>query len=572
MSWGTELWDRYKVLYRHSEGGIDFLENSVSNFINERGKIEKEYAHKLRKLVDKFHPKESGGNGKKFTRPNEEYSYITGYKEMLQEVGYIAGQHEIIAEHCSIDNCKKMKEQIKKLKEKRKKNLKEFNRIESDLKRTYSSFESCRNEFRKAYEDSEKSTEAYRQGDLDGNVSPKEMEKLKNMMNSRSQNCDVHKGHYASSLLETNDFQREYYSRLLPEVLDTLQGLEKDQIAILVEAISSYIHKEKDILPIIGKCHESIIKALEKVSPQDDTEIDIEKFKSGDIPPGDFKMDDMSNPYEMLTKDPVEKATNLNLYPRKRELEHILDEKEKELATVNKTLSSINLMITSYEKNPSFGSKKDKDKFNVEKTKLLSQKNTLEVEVSNLHAELTSVEDRLELLKNRSPISSSNSPMFLQRDHRGSQSSGSLKSSNLSIGSNSINTNTTNGNMNTSPDHSVPEEEYESWNDNNNNRNNGGGLSPLPPPPPPPPMILDSSTAEVLICSAMYAYDGDDVTENIIPMADGERFQILEEDFDHSGWTRVKRLSLKFFNDSGEGYVPTSFLKICYPAPNESRI
>ncbi|QQP48985.1 Uncharacterized protein FKW44_009483 [Caligus rogercresseyi] len=73
------------------------------------------------------------------------------------------------------------------------------------------------------------------------------------------------------------------------------------------------------------------------------------------------------------------------------------------------------------------------------------------------------------------------------------------------------------------------------------------------------------------MCSALYSYDGDDATENIIPMGEGERFQVLEEDFDHSGWTRVKRLSLKFFNDSGEGYVPTSFLKVYYP-PNESSI
>ncbi|QQP48973.1 Uncharacterized protein FKW44_009467 [Caligus rogercresseyi] len=88
------------------------------------------------------------------------------------------------------------------------------------------------------------------------------MEKLKNVMNARSQTCDVHKGHYASSLLETNDFQRDYYTRLLPDVLDALQGLEREQISILVEALSSYASKEQDILPILGKCTSEILSAL----------------------------------------------------------------------------------------------------------------------------------------------------------------------------------------------------------------------------------------------------------------------------------------------------------------------
>ncbi|QQP48974.1 Uncharacterized protein FKW44_009468, partial [Caligus rogercresseyi] len=94
-------------------------------------------------------------------------------------------------------------------------------------------------------------------------------------------------------------------------------------------------------------------------------------------------MDDMSNPYEMLTKDPMEKASNLNLYPRKRELEHALEEKERSWRR-EQDAEQYHLMISSYEKNPSFGSKKDTEKFNVERSKYLSQKDALEREVSSL--------------------------------------------------------------------------------------------------------------------------------------------------------------------------------------------
>ena len=54
-----------------------------------------------------------------------------------------------------------------------------------------------------------------------------------------------------------------------------------------------------------------------------DTEIVIERLKSGDVPPGDFKFEDMRDPQAMLRPDAIgdNRATNLNLYPKKRELE-----------------------------------------------------------------------------------------------------------------------------------------------------------------------------------------------------------------------------------------------------------
>ncbi len=49
----------------------------------------------------------------------------------------------------------------------------------------------------------------------------------------------------------------------------------------------------------------------------------IERLKSGDVPPGDFKFEDMRDPQAMLRPDALSdnRATNLNLYPKKRELE-----------------------------------------------------------------------------------------------------------------------------------------------------------------------------------------------------------------------------------------------------------
>ena len=46
-------------------------------------------------------------------------------------------------------------------------------------------------------------------------------------------------------------------------------------------------------------------------------------FQTGDVPPGDFNFEDMKDPKALLDQDALEQTrpSNLNLYPRKRELE-----------------------------------------------------------------------------------------------------------------------------------------------------------------------------------------------------------------------------------------------------------
>ena len=82
----------------------------------------------------------------------------------------------------------------------------------------------------------------------------------------------------------------------------------------------------------------------------------------------------------------------------------------------------------------------------------------------------------------------------------------------------------------------------------------------LPPPPddlledPPTPVFENCQTSKVV---ALYAFDV--CTEGNIPMVEGEQFyQVLE---DQGGWTRVRRVDDRFFQDEGEGFVPTSFIQ-----------
>ena len=83
-------------------------------------------------------------------------------------------------------------------------------------------------------------------------------------------------------------------------------------------------------------------------------------------------------------------------------------------------------------------------------------------------------------------------------------------------------------------------------------------------PPPPDDFLEDRPLSHPLEENihlsqvvALYAFDV--CTEGNIPMVEGEQFyEVLE---DQGGWTRVKRVDGRFFQDEGEGFVPTSFIR-----------
>ena len=63
---------------------------------------------------------------------------------MLQEVGFQAGQHEVLAETFSKDIYKQIHEQAKTLKEVRRKNMRESEKIVNDLNAAFKSMQSSK--------------------------------------------------------------------------------------------------------------------------------------------------------------------------------------------------------------------------------------------------------------------------------------------------------------------------------------------------------------------------------------------------------------------------------------------
>ena len=184
----------------------------------------------------------------------------------------------------------------------------------------------------------------------------------------------------------------------------------KNQIETILEILKKFqskflklhyfLFKFFQVAPIIAKCHDSISSAMNNIQAEKDSAIVIEKFKSGDVPPGDFNFEDMQDPHSMLTADALANTgpSNLNLYPRKKELERQMARIEAELSKSQKELFSLNQMMETYQNNPKFGNSK---KFQSEIQNLHSHVSELESALTSIRAEHVQVEERLGALRAR---------------------------------------------------------------------------------------------------------------------------------------------------------------------------
>ena len=77
--------------------------------------------------------------------------------------------------------------------------------------------------------------------------------------------------------------------------------------------------------------------------------------QTGDVPPSDFNFEKMNDPKEMLSQDALDdtRPSNLNLYPRKRELEAQISAATEDLAKSKKLIKCV-ITSHSYFKKPTY--------------------------------------------------------------------------------------------------------------------------------------------------------------------------------------------------------------------------
>ncbi|XP_023178727.1 formin-binding protein 1-like isoform X5 [Drosophila hydei] len=580
MSWGTELWDQYDNLSIHTNKGIEVLDK-YANFVRDRVAIETEYAGKLRRLVKNYQPK-------KKEEEDNEFTSRQAFRNLLKEVGDLAGQREVVSETLQLQIIHGVSVLSKTLREERKKCLTDGTMLQQTLSSQLSSLERAKRNYDKAYRDSEKAVENYKKADMDLNLSRAEVERYKNIMTSKIQQSDDAKNEYANQLQKTNNLQQQHYGILLPAVFNRLQELDEKRTRGIREFIIGAADVESSVAPIIARCMEGIVKAGESINEKEDSLKVIERYQSGFTPPTDIPFEDLSKmdpsvapqsnyssvPYNhltikggTLTAAKLKKArggilnsifgsnknsltadgqkedfSDLPPNQQRKKLQAKIAELQHKVDQETNTRDGLMKMKIVYEANSSLGNpmtvegqlnesehELDKLKMNLKKYQgFLDKANQLQVANNSPQSNRNQLQNghRTSRHSNGSASADDHHDADDQPDDAGSLSSSASPESGL-------------GTSHTS----LPGSGQGSANEN--------------------PIGEETSyEAEVELlqplgtCRALYPFEA--TSEGSIPMSEGEELQVIEND-QGDGWTRVRRAN----NSNGwdEGFVPTSYIE-----------
>ncbi|XP_062388832.1 cdc42-interacting protein 4 homolog isoform X2 [Sardina pilchardus] len=288
MDWGTDLWDQYDIIDKHTQSGLDLVEKYVK-FVKERTEIEQNYAKQLRNLTKKYSPKR-GSKEEQECRFTNHQSFL----DVLNEMNDYAGQRELIAENMMMNICIELTKYLQELKLERKTHLSEAKKAQQSLESTYKQLDSSKKRFEREWREAEKAAQYAEKTDLDINATKADVEKAKQQAHMRSHVAEECKNDYAAQLQKYNKEQSQFYFTDMPLVFNKLQDMDEKRIRRLAQGYVLFSDTETHVMPIIGKCLDGITRAGNNVNERNDSLALVEQHKSGFERPGDLEFEDYS--------------------------------------------------------------------------------------------------------------------------------------------------------------------------------------------------------------------------------------------------------------------------------------
>ncbi|XP_006523463.1 cdc42-interacting protein 4 isoform X1 [Mus musculus] len=278
MDWGTELWDQFEVLERHTQWGLDLLDKYVK-FVKERAEVEQAYAKQLR------------------------FSQQQSFVQLLQEVNDFAGQRELVAESLGIRVCLELAKYSQEMKQERKMHFQEGRRAQQQLENGFKQLENSKRKFERDCREAEKAAHTAERLDQDINATKADVEKAKQQAHLRNHMAEESKNEYAAQLQRFNRDQAHFYFSQMPQIFDKLQDMDERRATRLGAGYGLLSEAELQVVPIIGKCLEGMKVAAESVDAKNDSQVLIELHKSGFARPGDLEFEDFSQVINRVPSD-----------------------------------------------------------------------------------------------------------------------------------------------------------------------------------------------------------------------------------------------------------------------------
>ncbi|XP_069497938.1 formin-binding protein 1-like isoform X2 [Ambystoma mexicanum] len=541
MSWGSELWDQFDNLEKHTQWGIDFLER-FAKFVKERIEIEQSYAKQIRTLVKKYYPKRSS----KDEEPR--FTSCLAFFSILNELNDYAGQREVVAEEVGHRVFGELMRYSQDLKADRKTHLQDGRKAQQYLDMCWKHMDNSKKKFERECKEAEKAQQTYERLDNDSNTTKADVDKAKQQLNMRTHLADESKNDYAAQLQNFNGEQHKHFYIVIPQIYKHLQEMDERRTIKLSECYKGFADAERKVVPIVSKCFDGMVHAAKSVDERKDSQIVIETFKSGFDPPGDFPFEDYSqhiyravsdgtistpkpDVVRIDSKNTVGKAkgklwlfgkkpkwsfkmgpasedfSHLPPEQRRKRLQQRIDELSREQQKEIDQKDALIKMKDVYEKNPQMG---DPVSLQPKLVETMGNIDRLRMEINKNEGWLAEVEGKTVSRGDRRHSSDVNHLVAQGRE----SPEGSY-------------TEDTNPEIPIQPQAHIHNDFDDEFDDD-----------PLP---------------AIGHCKAIYPFDGQN--DGTLAMKEGDVLYIIEED-KGDGWTRARKQS------GEEGYVPTSYVQI----------
>ena len=279
MIWGTELWDGYDKVVNHVSSGATALGNKYEKFFREKADIEAEYARGLRRLVTRYQPRqhEVSEDHSEAERPEEDVIF----SRVLEELGYIAGQHEMAAELINRDIVTEMRSQSEELVMEIKRNVKCCKKEKDKYKCSLFELEKNKLKYLKSYHDWQDSESNYQAMEKDGTIARNEVLRLKLESETKHKKYVQQTEMYQKQLQVTNSDQNNYFKIQLPNLLDKLETTERNRLNFVKSNFTKFIDIDSKANTIVDKCRDDMATSVSGMDVERDISLVVDFNKSG---------------------------------------------------------------------------------------------------------------------------------------------------------------------------------------------------------------------------------------------------------------------------------------------------
>jgi hypothetical protein len=204
-------------------------------------------------------------------------SSLDYFSSLLIEIGYQAGQHELFGHNLSNIIVKEIQNKSKELHSKVKVNTKQAKREKKKLETSYFKLEKIKLKYQKTFYDWKESDRQYQIADQDGTISRNEILKMKLLSEAKLNQYEYFAAEYREMLDKTNLEQREYFDSHLPELMNSLQEVDRVRVEFVKGVLEKCMVGESEMVNIINKWREGVEEAIAGISVEKDQEMVVQR-------------------------------------------------------------------------------------------------------------------------------------------------------------------------------------------------------------------------------------------------------------------------------------------------------